>query len=120
MTIRQLVLLALVIVGSPLVSGCSVRTADMTLMSTRMVNIDRVDLDKLPTTQRVVGEDRKWVVLFIPIGLPHLKDAVDDALNKGKGDLMTDAVVHQSYWTALLFGQTALTVEGDVVKTRKQ
>jgi hypothetical protein len=120
MTTREFVLLALVVVGSPLVSGCTIRTADMTLMSTRMVNVDRVDLDKLPTTRRVVGEDRKWMVLFIPLGIPHLKDAVDDALNKGNGDLMTDAVVYQSGWTTLLFGQSVLRVEGDVVKTRKQ
>lgn len=117
---RKPLLCGCVVAVATLVSACSIRTADMTLMSTRIVNLDHVDLDKLPTTRRVVGEDKRWIILFIPLGLPHLKDAVDQALDKGNGDLMTDAVVHQGGWTAILFGQTSLTVEGDVVKTRKQ
>ena len=102
-------------------SACSIRTADMTLMSTRIVHLDRVDIDKLPTTKRVVGETSKTTILLIPFfGLPQLKDAVDDALNKGNGDLMTDAVVYQSQWTAILVGGMTIRVEGDVVKTRGQ
>jgi hypothetical protein len=92
-----------------LVSGCSTRIADMTLMTTRIVSLDRVDLDKLPT-KRVIGEDTRWTVLFIPLGFPTLKDAVDDALNKGGGDLMTDAVVRVSGWTAILFGANTIQV----------
>ncbi len=116
---RQPCLLSLVIGFATVLAGCSIRVADMTLMSTRIVALNRVDLDKLPITKRVVGEDSKWNILGIPLGVPHLKDAVDDALNKGGGDLMTDAVVYQSGWTVVLFGQNSLRVEGDVVRTRK-
>jgi hypothetical protein len=117
---RQLRFVGSALALAALLSGCTIRTADMTLMSTRIVNVDHVDIDKLPTTRRVVGEDKRWVVLLIPLGLPHLKDAVDDALTKGNGDLMTDAVVYQTGWNVLLIGQTILKVEGDVVKTRNQ
>jgi len=112
----------LVVLGiAILASGCSRRIADMTLMTTRIVSLDRVDLDKLPTKRRVVGEASRWWVLFIPLGLhPTLKEAVDDALNKGGGDIMTDAVVRVSGWTAILFTVETIEVEGEVVKTRNQ
>lgn len=100
------------------VSGCTQRIGDMTVITNRLVNLDRVDLDKLPTKKRVIGEDSRWMVLFIPLGMPTLKDAVDDALNKGGGDVMTDAVVRETFWWAILFGKMGLVVEGDVVKTR--
>jgi hypothetical protein len=116
---RQLCLLSLAIGFATVLVGCSIRVADMTLMSTRIVALDRVDIDKLPVTRRVVGEDSRWNILGIPLGVPHLKDAVDDALNKGNGDLMTDAVIYQTGWTAIIVGQNSLRVEGDVVKTRK-
>lgn len=103
-----------------LLSGCSMRIADMTMITTRIVSLDRVDLDKLPTKQRVVGEDTRWTVLFIPLGTPTLKDAVDDALSKGGGDIMTDVVVRRVAWTAILFGMESIQVEGEVVKTRNQ
>jgi hypothetical protein len=90
----------------------------MTVITTRMVALDRVDLDKLPTKRRVAGESTRWNILIIPLGFPTIKEAVDDALNKGGGDLMTDAVVTSEGWTAILFGLTRLKVEGDVVKTR--
>ena len=99
-------------------TGCSTRIADMTVITTRMVALDRVDLDKLPTKRRVAGESTRWVILIIPLGFPTIKEAVDDALDKGGGDLMTDAVVTSEGWTAILFGLTRLKVEGDVVKTR--
>lgn len=110
------VLIALVV--TLMTIGCSMRVADMTVITTRVVALDRVDLDKLPTKRRVVGETTAWHILLIPLGIPILKDAVDDALNKGGGDLMTDAVVTSGGWTAILFGQSWLKVEGDVVKTR--
>jgi hypothetical protein len=117
---RRRLCLGLALAGAMAASGCAIRTGDMTLISTRVVSLDKVDLDKLPTTHRVTGEDWKWNVLFIPLGFPHIKDAVDDALNKGNGDLMTDAVFRQTGWSLILFGQNGLIVEGDVVKTRKQ
>lgn len=97
-------------------SGCAIRIADLNAVSTRNVNLDRVDLDQLPG-KVVEGESSRWIFLFIPFGSPTLEEAVDDALDKGAGDLITDAVVETSSWW-FLFGQAKLSVKGTVVKTR--
>ncbi|MHC5066039.1 MAG: hypothetical protein ACYTG5_18920 [Planctomycetota bacterium] len=97
-------------------SGCTIRIADLNAVSTRNVNLDRVDLDQLPG-KVVEGASSRWVFLFIPLGNPTLQEAVDDALDKGGGDLVTDAVVETGSWW-FLFGQQEITVRGTVVKTR--
>ena len=99
------------------VAGCSVRLADMSVISTRNVTLDKVDLDNLPQTEHVTGKDSSFIFIFIPFGVPHLEDAVDDALNKGGGDVMIDAVIHSGFWWFIV-GQSTIEVEGSVVKTR--
>lgn len=108
------IVLALLSDGS---SGCMTRVGDMTMISSRNVNLDKVDVDKLPQTRGVVGTDRHFVLFFIPFGVPHIKDAVDDALDKGNGDLMTDVVFYQGGWWFIV-GENILRVKGTVVKTR--
>ena len=41
----------------------------------------------------------------------------DDALNKGNGDVLIDAVLHSKAWW-FICGQSTLEVKGTVVKTR--
>jgi hypothetical protein len=99
-------------------TACSLRLADLSAVSTKNVSLDKVDLDSLPQTKGIVGKDTKWTILFIPLGFPHLEDAIDDALDKGNGDVMIDAVLHERYWWFII-GQDSLEVKGTVVKTRK-
>ena len=68
----------------------------------------------------IVGKDVRHWIIFFPIGsMPTLEGALDDALEKGGGDVMTDAVVNQyGYWIPFIYGQGAWKVKGDVVKTR--
>lgn len=107
--------LLLFILALLVLSSCSVRQADLTAVTTRNVKLDGVNLNSLPG-KRIEGKDSKFVFLFIPIGLPHLEDAVDDALSKGKGDLMLDAVIHTQGWWFLV-GQSTIKVKGTVLNT---
>jgi len=44
---------------------------------------------------------------------------LDKALEKGDGDVMTDAVISSWWWyIPFIYGQNGWTVKGDVVKTR--
>ena len=99
------------------VCGCRLRQGDMTVLSNRNVNLDRIDLDKLKRT-RVTGEDKGFYFLGIPFARAQLEDAVDDALKKADGDLLTDVVVHTSYIWVILGVIETLEVEGDAVRTR--
>ena len=98
-------------------TGCSLRLADLTVASTKNVTLDKVDLDSFPQTKGIVGKDTKFNILFIPLGYPHLEDAIDDALDKGNGDVMIDAVLHYKWWQFII-GQDTIEVKGTVVKTR--
>jgi len=110
--------MCLVLAVSLLGAGCSsVRMADVTVISTRNVNIDMVDLDKMPQVKNVTGEDSKFIFLFIPFGIPTMEEAVDNALVKAGGDVMVDGVFYRKGWWFLV-GQTAIEVKGNVVKTR--
>ncbi len=112
-----LIFLSLLLLGS-LLSGCSVRLATMTAISTRNVKLDEVDLDKLPQVKNVTGTDTRYDFLFIPLGFPTVQGAVDDALAKGNGDLIIDGVVKSEVWTILLTGQRTISVTGTVVNTK--
>ena len=74
-------------------------------------------MDTLPQTKGVVGTSTKFRFLFIPFGFPHLEDAIDDALDKGDGDIMIDVVVHKKSWWFLI-GLSSLEAKGTVVRTR--
>lgn len=89
----------------------------LSVASTHIANLDGVNLNKAPTTHHVTGADKSFIFLFIPFGTPDLEDAFDDALAKGKGDVMTDITVHRTSWWFLV-GQTGWKVTGDVVQTR--
>ena len=112
--------LCLICIGFLLSSiGCSMRLADLSMISTKSVELDKVDIDKLPQTRNVIGKDEVFIFLFFPIPFRylHLENAIDDALEKGRGDLLVDAVIRSKSWW-FIFGQQSLEVKGTVVKTR--
>ncbi len=102
-------------------SGCVCRHGDFTVLSNKLVRMDEFELGKADRVKGVVGKDVQHVIIFIPTkGNVTLEGAIDDALAKGGGDTMTDAVVYWWDWyIPFIYGQTGWSVEGDVVKTRK-
>jgi hypothetical protein len=99
--------------------GCLIRHGDFTVLSSKMIRTSEFELSKADRARGIKGTDIAHIILFIPTGTPTLEDAINDALDQGGGDVMTDAVVHSWSWWALLYGQSGWTVEGDVVRTRK-
>ena len=91
--------------------GCSERIGDFTLISTKNVDIGG-KYKKLD--ERYTGEDSRGDILGIPLGMPNLKTAVDHCIEAGEGDLLTNAVIDASYWTAIFYGERKYTVTGDV------
>jgi hypothetical protein len=98
-----------VLIGSAV--GCSQRIGDFTLISTKNVDIG----GKYKQVEgRFSGEDSRGVFLGIPLGNPNLKTAVDNCIQAGKGDLISNAVLDFSFWTAIVWGEHKYTVTGDV------
>jgi hypothetical protein len=93
------------------VCGCSQRIGDFTVISTKNVEIGG-KFKKLDA--RFKGEDSKGMFLGIPLGVPSLKTAVDNCIEAGKGDLLTNAVLDMSFWTVIIWGEQKYTATGDV------
>jgi len=110
--ILLLVLLIVLFLGS----GCSTRVADLTLVSTKNIDLSNTTID-LKKGKRTKGEDCVFVFLF-PFGLPNLEEAIDDALEKAHGNVMVDQV---SYYKnkSFLIGQSCIEVEGTVLNIAK-
>lgn len=101
-------------------SGCVThRMGDFTVLTNRVPRISDLDLGSAERVH-VIGEDVTHASL-IPWGsVPAtMFGALDDALEKGGGDVMTDATVKVRMDFFLLYARTTWTVEGDVIKTRK-
>jgi len=103
-------------------TGCTVRHGDFSVLSNKLIRTSDFELDKADRVKGISGKDVQHIVLFIHFGsAPTLEGALDDALEKGGGDVMTDAVVKWYWWwIPYIYGQSAWVVKGDVVKTRNK
>jgi hypothetical protein len=102
-----------------LFSSCAVRHGDFTVLSDKLVRTAAFDLSRADRKKNVTGEDVAHIIVLFPTGAPTLKGALDDALHKGDGDVMTDAVVSTWFWyIPYVYGQAGWRVTGDVVNTR--
>lgn len=112
---------AVVAVALMVCSGCVVRQGDFTVLSNKVVRLSQFELSKADRVKNVVGKEVQHLIILFPIGpAPTLDGALDDAFRKAGGDVMTDAVVHSWGWyIPYIYGQSGWSVEGDVVKTRK-
>jgi hypothetical protein len=98
--------------GVLVLGGCTLRLGDFTVLSTK-----NVDVSAVRQGDRQSGEDCINMVLFFPLGEVNWKTAMDRALEKGKGDVLVDAVVTSKYWNALVYGQNCVVIEGTVSQT---
>ncbi|MBR6374318.1 MAG: hypothetical protein IKS20_14155, partial [Victivallales bacterium] len=74
---KVLLLLALTIC----LSSCVSRIGDFTVASSKNIDIKRT-LHVVDTKRRVKGTDGKCIIIFIPVGIPNLKEAMDNAEEK--------------------------------------
>ena len=98
-----------------LFTGCwNQRLGDFSVISSRNfdLNSDYVLLEK-----GVIGEDTQYIIIFIPTGQINIENAVDDALNRVDGDVMTNATIKlQGFYIPYIYGESRYLVEGDVWK----
>ncbi|MEW5894670.1 MAG: hypothetical protein AB1650_02765 [Candidatus Omnitrophota bacterium] len=114
--------LSLLIVMILFFSGCATRHGDFTVLSNKMLRLSEFELDKEDRVKNVVGEDVAHIIVVVPTkGTITLESAVDDALEKADGDVMTDVVITQwGFYIPYIYGQMGWKVKGDVVKTRRK
>jgi hypothetical protein len=101
-------------VGLISLGGCATRLGDFTVLSTK-----NVDVTGLKPGDRFSGEDCVgYLFAMIPLGDVNWKNAMDQALERGKGDVMVDVVLTAKGWMIpYIFGQQCIEIEGTVSQT---
>lgn len=94
-------------------TGCSTRMIDFTVISTKNIDWAKADSFKRGTS-RVDGEDLIHLIIFIPTGVPNLKEAVDKAIESVPGAvaLLDGVVTYKFWWIPYIYGQQSYIVEG--------
>lgn len=99
------------------ISGCTTRIGDLTILSTKNIPAETTII-----RENVQGKEcANIVLLLIPIGTmnPTIDGAIDDALDKVSGaDALIDVTIESYAWTAILFTQSCVTVEGTAISSR--
>ncbi|EOX4193164.1 hypothetical protein ACPF37_003468 [Vibrio cholerae] len=103
--------LSIVIASTVLLSGCAQRIADFTLASTKNVELNN---GKFVTGDRVSGEDTKAIVI-VPLGVPSIKEAADNAIEHDQCAVALTDVTADSEFFSFLFGYIKYEVEGNLV-----
>jgi len=70
-------------------TSCSYRLGDFTILSTKNYNSSM----KFKLVGRFDGEDSVFVLFGIPFGQPNIENAVDEAIEKGRGVYLINAVL---------------------------
>ncbi|MEP4531835.1 MAG: hypothetical protein ABJ004_02035 [Cyclobacteriaceae bacterium] len=96
-----------------LVSACSQRVMDFTIVSTKNVELSKFSQYERGT-QRVNGEDKRPIIIIIPTGLPSAKEAIDMAIESVPGAVaLLDGVVDYSwFYIPYIYGEYVYKVEG--------
>ena len=94
--------------------GCSQRLGDFTIASTRNVDIGA---NYVRVERNVEGRSMRPIIIVIPLGYPNLEEAIDDAMGKVDGELMTNVVINYKwFYIPYIYGQYVYSVQGDVWK----
>lgn len=92
-------------------SSCSRRLLDFTVISTKNVDLKG---QFVKSTEKVKGKDLKHFAFVFPIGVPDIKTAIDNAIEKIPGCVaLENGVLRASYWHVILYGQQRYIIEGN-------
>ncbi len=99
--------------------ACTTQQGYLPLVMTRPVDIDLrgADFDQIEVVREVEGSDTQItsILLFPTMQAPGLRAAVEDAMAKEGGDLMTRVNVSSTSWWFLV-GVSTLHVKGNVAR----
>jgi hypothetical protein len=95
-----------------IMSGCSYRVLDFTLISSKNVNMSK-SASFVRGENRVEGMDRIHIIFTIPIGIVSMKEAVDRAIETTPGCVaLLDGVIYRKSFWLIFYGRESIMVEG--------
>lgn len=98
--------------ATSLLSGCTQRMGDLTIISTKNIDISKSAID-LNSGVNVYGEDCKYnPPLMHQLIQPNLETAIDDALSKANANVMVDEVTEWKVIWVVLGNIQCIKVKG--------
>ena len=96
-----------------LLSSCSHRVLDFTLISSKNVDLSK-GASFVRGKSRVEGKDMVHWIIFIPTGTVNIKEALDRAIESTPGCVaLLDGVIYTKFWwIPYIYGQQSATIEG--------
>lgn len=96
-----------------MLTGCTVRVVDFTIISTKNFDYTRGGSFKRGP-QRVHGRDLAHWIIIVPTRQIDMKEAIDNAIESVPGCVaLLDGVVYQKFWwIPYVYGQQSYVVEG--------
>jgi hypothetical protein len=96
--------------------GCTTRVIDFTVLSTK--NVDMSKSGDLVKGKRVKGKHSVPIIIAFPIGAPHMKTAVDRAIEKSEnGVALLDGVLYyKQFYFPLIGGHMTYEIEGTLLE----
>ena len=103
-----------VALGILLLCGCSTSSGRLSIIVPAGVTINEFGLEHSTVKHNITGSDTAPILLFVPLGQPSFDLAVHDA-QKGRGQILTDALVTDTTRWFVLFGWNRIEVSGNVI-----
>ena len=92
------------------ISACTVNMAKFSVVSTKNYETD----NEYKSIGNIYGEDKKYIIIFIPTGTPRIDNAIDDALSKNRAEFITDASVdYTTFYIPYIGGYNKYIINGE-------
>lgn len=101
--------------GFLLICGCATSSGRLSVIVPAGVHINEFGLAHSTVKHNVTGSNTTPILLFVPFGQPSFDLAVHNALQKGRGQILTDAVITDTTRWFILFGWNRIEVTGNVI-----
>lgn len=110
--------LALLLLVSGLLNSCANRLLDVTVLSTKNIDLNNLSGYTSNTNQRVTGSSTTPIISVAPLGYPSAKEAADRAVERNGSQcvgLANATFTAKYWWIPFIYGQITLEVEGDPI-----
>ncbi len=94
-------------------AGCTTRLVDFTMISSKNIDLSKAATFKRAKS-RAEGEDMVHWIIFVPVGTPSAKEALDRAIESVPGAvaLVDGVITGHFWWIPYIYGQQKYVVEG--------
>lgn len=110
-------LLALAVAGL-VTTSCSTRVGDMTVVSTKNMDIKHLAGYTTEYNKRTTGEYHKHILIFFYNGFLDMKEPIDRAIEKNGPNcvgLANVTITNRWWYIPFIYGQDSYIVEGDPI-----